>query len=351
MRSVACDITAYARNRYAGIARVSYHTVRELEKFSDLAVTAYYAKGDPGRFEGSSIAVRKHRPWTYRIGRSFDIAHSLCHRQLAVEAQYKVYTVYDAWSFRPNEYQSPEFQEKLGERMRRDLDESHLVLTISEWTRSELIQLGVVDPEYCYALPIGIAVPTKEEMEAARPVVPVQGLKQFALYVGRLENRKNLPHIIEAVRPFNELGLVLVGEPGYGYDEGVKDMLASFPQERLVALSRIGDSELLWLYQHALVTMLPSWEEGFGLPMLEAMAAGSPVITSDRSGCAEIARGAAFMVDPAEPEQSRRAIEQIREDAKFRNQLIGDGKRRAAEYTWTRYGKSLRECYDRLTAE
>ncbi|MFZ1683494.1 MAG: glycosyltransferase family 1 protein [Candidatus Zixiibacteriota bacterium] len=349
MKSVACDISSFARNPFGGVSQVCFHTVRQLEKFSDLALTGFYTKGDVTSLNGSSIDLKRIRPWTSRFSPEYDIVHSLCHRKLEIEALCHIYTVHDAWSLKPNAWQSPEFQQKLESRMRPEIADADLVLTGSEWTRMELLALDAVDPDRCFSLPNGIIIP-EPTMTRTQPIKMRESTSPYVLFVGRLENRKNIPHILEAVRPFADLKLVLVGEPGFGFDEGIEEEIGKFPADRLMSLSRVSPAELLWLYENTLVTLLPSWEEGFGLPMLEAMAAGSPVITSDRSGCAEIARGAAFMVDPGEPEQSRRAIEQIRDDAKFRGQLVSDGKRRASEYTWTRYGKSLKEWYDRMMA-
>lgn len=346
MLSVACDITAFAQNRFGGIARVCYHTVSELSKYDSFAVTAYLARGETPEISG--VTVKRLRPWTGFLESRYDIVHSLCHRRLDLKAKLHVYTVHDVWSLESNSFQSPEFQQKLGTRMRREISLADLVLTDSLWTRSQLIRFALIEESKCIALPVGVLVPDP----AVIPTVPPSGFtvdgRPYVLFVGRLENRKNLPHILDALRPLRNFHLVLVGEPGYGYEENIKPLLASFPADRLTSLSRISESELLWLYRHALVTLQPSWEEGFGLPILESMAAGCPVITSNRGAMLEVAGDAAMLVDPGAPEQSRLGIERLLADAPYRMSLIEAGRRRAEEFTWRKYGEKLAAIYQAL---
>ncbi len=346
MLSVACDITAFAQNRFGGIARVCYHTVSELSKYDNIVVTAYLARGETPKIPG--VTVKRLRPWSGFLESRYDIVHSLCHRRLNLKGQTHVYTVHDVWSLEPNKFQSPEFQRKLGARMRREISLADLVLTDSLWTRAQLIRFALIEESKCVALPVGVSVPdpavTVEEPLAGF----TNGGKPYVLFVGRLENRKNLPHILDALRPLRDLQLVLVGEPGYGYDEDIKPLLESFPTERLTSLNRISELELLWLYRHALVTLQPSWEEGFGLPILESMAAGCPVITSNRGAMLEVAGDAAMLVDPDAPEQSRVGIERLLADVPYRVSLIEAGRKQAEEFTWRKYGEKLAAIYQAL---
>ncbi len=348
MPSLACDVTAFAQNPYGGIARVCCHTAIESARQTDFAVTACYLKGARPNFQNPVIQTCRLGLWSGLLGPNFDIAHSICHRKLPVKARFHVYTVHDAWSLAPNDYQSPAFQRKLGARMRRDLARVDLVTTDSHYTRSELLKYDLIDPDKCVPLPIGVTLPGA----ASGLEIPPSGLaapdRPFVLFVGRLENRKNIQHILQAVSPISDLVLVLVGEPGFGYEEKIRPALGSFPAERLVHLKGLPEHQLLWLYRHALVMLQPSWDEGFGLPILEAMAAGCPVITSDRSAGAELAGDAAILVDPHAPEQSRREIERLLSDGQTRLDLIESGLSRAKGYTWERYGEQLTATYRAL---
>jgi len=120
------------------------------------------------------------------------------------------------------------------------------------------------------------------------------------------------------------------------------------PTDRLHMLNRISESDLDLLYRNAVATLQPSWEEGFGLPVLEAMIRGCPVVTSNCSATKEVAEAAAILVDPAEPSQSRAAIEHLMSDPVYRSELISRGRARSHEYTWDKYFEKLLGVYRQL---
>ncbi len=251
----------------------------------------------------------------------------------------------------PNPYQPAPFQKKLEVRMRNDIFRSDLIIADSEWTRRKLLELDLVAPDKCVAIPLGVSIPSiPTDADISAPVRPVLS-QSYVLFVGRIENRKNLGHIVDAVMPLKNLSLVIVGEPGFGYDDIAVRDLARFPSERLIRFSRLAQADLTALYQHATATLLPSWEEGFGMPVLEAMAAGSPVITSDRSSCAEVAGDAGVLVSPDEPSASTEALRRLLDDQPYRHALIAAGTHRAREFTWERYGGTLTQLYARVVAE
>ena len=347
MIKVAVDITAFARNPFGGIARVCAATVIELAKFSDFIVTAYWAKGRKPTL-APSVRIRRisllNRLWMPSV----DITHSLCHRKLPVRSRFHVYSVHDAWSLYPNRFQSAAFQHKLGDRLKGDIENADLVVTGSEWTKAELLRLGVVDAEFCRVIPDGVDCP--QPVATSTDILDRYGLRhrEYVLFVGRLEFRKNLPHIVAAVRKMPSLKLVCVGEPGYGYEDSAVPALAQIEPDRLTVISRIADVDLNALYSNALASLQPSWDEGFGLPVLEAMAHGCPVIASERGATREVGDGAAVLVDPASPEQTGSALERLLSDASWREQLVEAGCIRAREYTWSRYGETLAGLYRQL---
>ena len=349
MIHVAIDITAYARNRFGGVARVCAATAAELARYDDLSVTAYWQKGEKPSLQ-SSVTFKRFGILDHIIKPTADITHSLCHRMLPVKSHFHVYSVHDAWSLHPNRYQSPAFQQKLGARLRRDMERADLIVTGSQWTRSELLRLGAVDNDKCVVVPDGVTIPSA--VSNSTEILVKHGLapQKYALFVGRLEYRKNLSHIVAAMRDLNDLRLVCVGEPGFGYEDSVILELAKLNSDRLIVISRINDSDLSTLYANALAAIQPSWDEGFGLPVLEAMAHGCPVITSNCGATREVGEGAAVLVDPAVPEESRQALQRIRDDESFRTKLIKAGDARAREFTWQNYGERLAGIYRGLKA-
>lgn len=347
MIHVAIDITAYTRNRYGGVARVCAATAAELARYDDLAVTAYWQKGEQPAFLSPTV-VKRFGILDHIIKPTADITHSLCHRMLPVKSRYHVYSVHDAWSLHPNRYQSPAFQQKLGARLRRDMERADLVVTGSQWTKSELLRLDAVDNDKCVVVSDGVTIPSV--VANSTGILAQHGLapQQYALFVGRLEYRKNLSHIVAAMRDLNNLRLICVGEPGFGYEDTVVPELAKLNSDRLTVLSHISNCDLSTLYANALAALQPSWDEGFGLPVLEAMAHGCPVITSNCGATREVGEGAAALVDPAAPEQSAQALKRLANDKPFRNDLITSGLKRAQQFTWSSYGVKLADLYRSL---
>jgi len=348
MISIAYEATALAQSPFGGITQVCRHTLVQARRHSELSLTALYRHGDEANLAVVDNVPCRRWSWIDRLRpREYDIVHALCHRLPTVTGRKTVYTLYDAWSLTPNRYQSRRFQMKIGARMERQLRKADAILAISEWTRDQLLKLDLVDPNRCRVALIGAdRPPTPKEPSLSRGAVNTES--PFALFVGRLEVRKNLPHVIDAVLAVPGLRLVVVGEPGYGYDELARSHLSRLPSDRLQVVNHIPQAELDRLYHHAVATLLPSHEEGFGLPVLEAMIRGCPMITSNRSASAEVGAGAAILVDPNQPAQSTEALVRVRDDHAYRDRIVAAGLKRGGEFGWDKYFQTLIDTYHQL---
>jgi glycosyltransferase involved in cell wall biosynthesis len=344
MLKIAYDMTALAESPHGGVARVSYHSALQAAAHPSVEPIGYFRKGVRDNIGINDISIVKHRPYHQMLSPWYDIAHSLCHRKLQVRASRHVYTVHDAWSLEPNDYQDAAFQKKVGERLRREIEAADHVVTISETTRNHLLKAGLVQPENCTVTYLGYSPPETETDGKAFPRPPTP----YVLYVGCLEMRKNISHLLDAVRPLSDVHLVIAGQPGYGYEEEIKGELEAFPHDRIHLLKTVTRGDLPRLYRNAVATLLPSWEEGFGLPILEAMANSCPIITSNRSANAEIGGDAAILIDPNIPEQSHRAIEKLRDDNDYRKTVVRAGENRSRLFTWEKYFDSLMVVYERV---
>lgn len=174
---------------------------------------------------------------------------------------------------------------------------------------------------------------------AAEPdgVADRYGLQRpYVLSVGTLEPRKNLPALIDAFTGLqSEHDLVLVG--AMGWEAGETRAAVERHADRIKLLGHVPDADLASLYASASLVAYPSLYEGFGLPVLEAMATGAPVLTSDVSSLPEVAGDAAVLVDP-------RSVESIREGLRqgLAHPPTG-GRERAATFSWTRYAEQMVE--------
>jgi glycosyltransferase involved in cell wall biosynthesis len=201
--------------------------------------------------------------------------------------------------------------------------------------RSAVIPLGV-EPRFARAVPG--AVP--ERYGVPRP---------YVLAVGTREPRKNLPRLVRAFAGLpadlrERYSLAIAGKPGWGDAE--TERLAS-AQPGVVLTGYVEDDDLPALYAGAEAFAFPSLAEGFGLPVIEAMAAGTPVLTSNCSSLAEVAGDAARLVDPGDERAVRAGLEELLEDVSLRDRLAHAGRERAAGFTWRR---TARETLDYLTS-
>jgi len=166
---------------------------------------------------------------------------------------------------------------------------------------------------------------------------------RFALWVGTLEPRKNLGRLVSAVQTVPDVELAIVGPSGWNQDHGNMP-----PQlmDRVHFLGHLDDATLAGLYRAASVFVFPSLAEGFGLPVLEAMAAGVPVITSSTTATAEVAGDAAILVDPQDEGAIARAIESVLDNPSYGLAMGERGRVRAAGFGWNRTADSYLQVFN-----
>ena len=259
-----------------------------------------------------------------RRARTLDILHCTTFRGPTRAGVPTVLTVHDLAILRAPEA-FPRWHRLYGRAgLLRVLRAADAIVSVSEFSRAETIELAGVPAERIRVIPHGVdSVFTPDGPRADG---------DYALAVGTLEPRKNLARAVEAAR---EAGVALrvVGARGWGGVE-VDGWVGEIP-----------DAELAALYRGARCVLYPSLYEGFGLPVLEAMACGTPVITSVGTAMEEVAGGAAILVDPLDVA----AIAQgIHEAAERRDELSTAGLARAGELTWERAADSVVELWSEL---
>jgi glycosyltransferase involved in cell wall biosynthesis len=229
------------------------------------------------------------------------------------------------------------------DRAVRDFGRADRLIAVSEATRADLVDLCGADPARISVIYNGCARDFHPRDRAAclARTERLLGPGPFLLHVGTLEPRKNLPNLIHAFAQLRRERniphrLVLAGEPGWG-GESLADVAADAGVADRVSLpGRVGTDLLPVLYCAADVFVYPSLYEGFGLPVLEAMACGTPVVASDRAALPEITGGCALLIDPTDPDDLARAIGQCLDEPARAASMTAAGLARASQFSWER---------------
>jgi glycosyltransferase involved in cell wall biosynthesis len=229
------------------------------------------------------------------------------------------------------------------------------ILTPSEATRRDVLRLLPCDPRRVVAVPLAAgdefkALPTPEQIRREREALQLPD--RYVLAVGTLEPRKNLERLIRAFEQIAcrhpDVHLVIAGGRGWR-DESLRATLGDTPaKERIHTVGYVSPEALRVLYAQATALCYPSLYEGFGLPVAEAMAMGTPVLTSRGSSLDEVAAGAALAVDPLSVQELARELDRLLGDAGLRADLSRRGLQRASELTWQRTAEQTRAVFTRL---
>jgi O-antigen biosynthesis alpha-1,2-mannosyltransferase len=257
-----------------------------------------------------------------------DVFHALNQRVDQRPAKRVVSTFHDLFVM-TEQYSSPEFRTRFAEQARRAAQNSDLIITVSEFTARQVSDLLAFDRSRIRMIPHGVILPA---LASERP------REKIILFVGALQVRKNIERLVEAFeRTSADWRLVLAGAAnGYG-GPAILDRIEKSPHRaRIETIGYVSPADLQALYARASIFAFPSLDEGFGMPVLEAMAHGLPVITSDRSALPEVAGEAALLIDPHSSEQLQCALERLTSDPDLRSEYAQRGRERAKLYSWER---------------
>jgi glycosyltransferase involved in cell wall biosynthesis len=280
-----------------------------------------------------------------------DLFHSSEVLQVALPGAVNVITIHDLTTLLFPEYHTPQVRELQDQKLRFAQTEADVIIAVSESTKQDLVKHLGLDParvQVCHngadpsfhPLPLEVVASTLAPLGLALRQDSGQALQDYILSVGTIEPRKNLVRLIEAYyrlrkgSPGPVPKLVLAGAQGWLYDEVFERIAALDLEGAVVYLGRVESDVLPALYSGARLFVYPSLYEGFGLPVLEAMACGVPTITSNTSSLPEVAGDAALLVDPQDVDQIAEAMGNLLENGGERERLREQGLLQAARFTW-----------------
>ena len=230
------------------------------------------------------------------------------------------------------------------------------IIAISEHTRRDLIERYCVAPSKITVIPEAadprFVPPQPEQVRAVRARYGLP--ERYLLAVGTIEPRKNLTRLVDACGPLLAAqatdALVLVGSKGWLYEDFFGHLEALPYRDRVILPGFVADEDLPAVYAGATVTVQPSLYEGFGLPVLEAMACGSPVCASNASSLPEVGGDAARYFDPQQVSEMTEVLRSTLRDADARAEMRAAGLERAAQFSWRRTAELTAGLYERVVS-
>jgi glycosyltransferase involved in cell wall biosynthesis len=290
-----------------------------------------------------------HRPLRLSLPERIDIWHATSPLPITVTRAKKITTIHDIIPLRLP-HMTLDGKASFYSRIRGAIKDSDHIICVSECTKTDLEQCFDVDPKKLSVVHHPVIMPDLSDDEIVAGCLKRFGLapKAYILYVGTMERRKNITGLAAAYAATDtEMPLVMAGTIHRVRDQIVWDddirRVMSTPNVKV--LEYVGRDELDCLYAGAYMLVFPSFYEGFGLPPLEAMAAGCPVITSNISSLPEICGNAALYVDPTSVFDIRDKMTMLLEDPALREKLSSDGRERAKQFSMAQFINDLHTVY------
>ena len=235
------------------------------------------------------------------------------------------------------------------------------ILSLSEHTRRDIMKTYDVESERITAIPLAAPAhfgPVKDDIELQRVRNTYGIVGDYLLSVGSIQPRKNLARLVRAYaslrgkdRVSSLPKLVLAGKCAWLYDETLRAVEETGIRDSVILTGYVPESDLPTLYSGALCFVYPSYFEGFGLPPLEAMKCGTPVIVGNTTSLPEVVGDAGLAVDPFDVEAIAAAIERMIDDSVFRNKLSVKGLARSQMFDWRDTARRTLDVYEEVVRE
>lgn len=245
--------------------------------------------------------------------------------------------------------------------VRRTARKATQILTLSEFSRRDIIQTYEIDPDRVTVTPPAAPPhfgPVSDGRELARVRQTFGIQRDYVLSLGSIQPRKNLERLIRAysILRLTRAGkeppqLVLAGKRGWLYDEVLSAAAKHDVDNDIIFTGYVPERDLPALYTGAICFVYPSYFEGFGLPVVEAMQCGAPVIAGNQTSLPEVVGDAGVLVDPFDEKELAQAIARVIDNPDFRSQLRVKGLARAKNFNWTNTARLTLQAYERAVGK
>jgi glycosyltransferase involved in cell wall biosynthesis len=269
--------------------------------------------------------VRVRRLSDSKGDRSAALFHGLNQRLPELRFQRQTTTFHDLFVL-SGDYSTPEFRERFAEQARKAAEAADLIITVSAFTASQVESYLNIPSSRIRVIHHGV-VPRDIPSNIPR--------EKVILCVGTIQRRKNQIALVKAFRAAPpDWTLVLAGSQGFEAEAALREIANSPIVDRIKITGYVSEEEIAKWYARASIFAFPSLDEGFGMPAIEAMAAGIPVIAGNRSSLPEVCGDAALLVDPVNSGELAQAIELLTQDENVREKLTLAGMAQARKFRW-----------------
>jgi len=272
------------------------------------------------------------------IPRGADLFHGLNQRLPRMKFRRTVATFHDLFVM-TGEYSTPDFRARFTEQARHAAGRADIIIAVSGFTKSQVVALLGIPESKVRVVHHGTRLLSFPELPRENVI----------LNVGAIQKRKNIGPLVEAFETVDsEWRLVLAGSAGYGAREIMERIARSPARSRIFVLGYVSPIDLAAWYRKAMIFAFPSLDEGFGMPLLEAMAAGTPIVTSNCSSLPEVAGDAALLVAPGDTDALAGALHDLTGNVELRRNLAQRGISRARSFTWEQAVEQTWQVYQEL---
>jgi len=252
-----------------------------------------------------------------------------------------VTTIHDLSYFRfPQEFLKKDLYQ-LKNWTKYSVEKSQKIICVSQTTKKDLMKFYNTPEEKITVIYNGFEKNLVSSLDSARDYV--EAGNKYILFVGTLQPRKNISTLIKAFGLFQQkypdFKLVIVGKKGWLYENILNEIATTDFKDKIILTNFVSDAELINYYKNAFCYVLPSFYEGFGIPVLEAMNYNCPVICSYTSSLPEIAGDAALYFDPESLQELAEKLFLLKENKEIKKELIKKGKERLRKFSWEKCGE------------
>lgn len=285
------------------------------------------------------------------IGR-FSVYHAPTHNRLPLTRAMKILTIHDL-SHKKGAFQSEAFTQELNRYFPQAAKWADIIIADSESTRNDIVEFLHVDENKVVTVHLAASNWARyiEDKSVIKNIRKKYGIdRDYMLFVGSIEPRKNIANIIRAYNIYSNMQedallLVLCGGKGWMNEEIFKEFESSEYRKKIIFTGFVDEDDLAYMYNGASFFIYPSLYEGFGIPILEAMACGVPVITSNVSSLPEVAGDAAILISPRNVEELADSMLRLTNSASLREDMREKGLLQIRKFSWRRCAQETLSVY------